>query len=105
MARAKKTAPTKAAILRELAREDLRARYAVRKVALFGSFATGNQTDRSDIDLLVDFADPTYDNFIGLIRELEKSFGRKVEVLTPVGLESIRVPSVARSIRRALVYG
>lgn len=36
---------------------------------------------------------------------IERLFGRKVEILTPEGLESIRVPSIAESIREALTYG
>jgi hypothetical protein len=78
--------------------------YAVRRVALFGSYAKGRQTGKSDIDLLVEFERPTYDNFLGLARDLERLFGRKVEILTPEGLGSIRVRSVAESIRKTLAY-
>ena len=79
-------------------------RYAVRRVALFGSYARGQQTGKSDIDLLVEFEHPTYDGFLGLSRELERLFGRKVEILTPEGLESIRVKGIAESIRKTLAY-
>jgi predicted nucleotidyltransferase len=41
---------------------------------------------------------------MGLIRDLEKLFGRRVDVLTPEGLNSIRVPSVGESIRKSLAY-
>jgi hypothetical protein len=77
-------------------------RYAVRKVALFGSYAKGTQTAQSDIDLLVEFGQPTYDNFLGLSRELEMLFGKKVEILTPDGLNSIRIKEIAADIRKAL---
>jgi hypothetical protein len=80
-------------------------KYAVRKVALFGSYAKGKQTKRSDIDLLVEFSRPTYDNFLGLTRELERLFGRNVQILTPDGLDSIRVKEIAEDIRKALAYG
>jgi hypothetical protein len=52
----------------------------------------------------VEFEKPTYDNFFNLIVYLEKLFGRKVEVLTPDGVDSIRVPEVAQSIRDSVVY-
>ena len=55
-------------------------------------------------DLLVEFEHPTYDGFLGLSRELERLFGRKVEILTPEGLESIRVKGIAESIRKTLAY-
>ena len=84
---------------------NLLERYAVRKIALFGSYAKGTQTVRSDIDLFVEFEQPTYDNFLGLSRELEKLFGKHVEILTPDGLNSIRVKEIAADIRKALAYG
>ena len=59
---------------------------------------------RADLDFLVDFERPTYDNFLGLSKDLERLFGRKVDILTPPGLESIRVKSIAQSIRKALAY-
>jgi uncharacterized protein len=92
-------------IVDELRRNsDLLAKHAVRKIALFGSYATGRQTDKSDIDFLVEFEQPTYDNFLGLSKDLERLFGRKVEILTPEGLGSIRVRSIAESIRKRLIY-
>jgi predicted nucleotidyltransferase len=56
------------------------------------------------VALLVEFESPTYDNFFDLIMCLEKLFGRKVEVLTPDGVDSIRVPEVAQSIRDSVIY-
>lgn len=105
MAPRTKIALTGEDILRRLRdNRDLLDRYTVRKIALFGSYAKGMQTERSDIDLLVEFDRPTFDNFIQLSRSLEKLFGRKVEILTPDGLESIRVRGIADSIRKALAY-
>ena len=78
--------------------------YAVKKIGLFGSYAKGRQNEKSDIDLLVEFTRPTYDNFLGLSRELEELFGRKVEILTPEGLESIRIKGIAEGIRKTLAY-
>ncbi len=96
---------SRSGILRKLRQSRrLLDRYSVRKIGLFGSFATGRQRAGSDIDFLVEFERPTYDNFIGLTRALEKIFGRKIEVLTPGGLDSIRVPAVADGIRETLAY-
>jgi uncharacterized protein len=79
-------------------------KYSVKRIGLFGSYAQGSPTQKSDIDFLVEFEHSTYDNFLGLIRELEKLFGRKVEVLTPDGVDSIRVDEVRQSIRDSVVY-
>ncbi len=79
-------------------------RYSVVRIGLFGSYAKGTAKPRSDIDLLVAFDDPTYDNFLGLSRALERLLGRKVEIITPEGLDSIRVRSISESIRQSLTY-
>ena len=106
MARHKELALTKQRIF-SILRENplLLERYSVRKIGLFGSLAAGRQTAKSDVDLLVEFEQPTYDNFLGLSRAIENLLGRKVEIVTPDGLAGIRVKEVAESIRKALAYG
>lgn len=42
--------------------------------------------------------------YYGLCISLEKLFKRKVEVLLPDAVDSIRVDEVARSIRESVVY-
>ena len=96
---------TKADILRTLREQAaMLKKHSVARIGLFGSFVRDEQQQDSDLDFLVEFERPTYDNFVGLIGDLEKIFGRKVEVLTPDAVESIRVPEVAESIRRSVVY-
>lgn len=50
--------------------------------ALFGSFARGEATDESDIDLLVRFSKPIGWAFYGIADELEYALGRKVDLAT-----------------------
>jgi predicted nucleotidyltransferase len=52
----------------------------VRELALFGSFARGEQTDRSDIDVYVEFDRKTFDNYMDLRRLLENLFQRKIDL-------------------------
>lgn len=59
------------------------ARYDVREAYLFGSFARGEQTPDSDIDLrLVCGKTMTFGTLYELSHELEKEFGRKVDIVT-----------------------
>lgn len=52
-------------------------------VRLFGSVARGEATADSDVDLLIDVTDKTTSWFpSGLILDLEKLLGRRVEVVT-----------------------
>ena len=79
-------------------------RYGVRRIGLFGSHASGRQSATSDVDLVVDFEKPSFENLMGLAEHLEGLLGKKVDVLTPQGIAGIRVKEVADSIKRSIVY-
>lgn len=72
-------------------REDILAiakKHGVTSIRLFGSVARGDSNEKSDIDLLIDVADPTPPWFPGgLVAELEKLTGRSVSVVEEVSLE------------------
>jgi predicted nucleotidyltransferase len=53
----------------------------VRLAALYGSAATGEDTERSDIDLLVALDRDSESAFAGLHRRLQDSFGRPVHLV------------------------
>ena len=78
---------------------DALMKYKVKRIGLFGSFAAGNQRKRSDIDFLVEFQEPTFDNFMGLSSRLERLFGRKIDLITPVGLSVHIRPFVEKELR------
>ncbi len=82
----------------------LREKYGVKRIGLFGSFARGEGEPASDIDLLVVFDHPIGLEVMALTDELEALLGRKVEILTPVGLENIRVDEIREDIQREVVY-
>jgi hypothetical protein len=61
--------------------------FAVKSLAVFGSVARGEATDRSDIDLLVEFNQPIgLFEFIRLKYFLENLIGSKVDLVTPDAL-------------------
>ena len=82
----------------------LAAEYGVKRIGLFGSFASKTADDESDIDLLVEFHEPIGLRFMELVDYLETLLGRKVDVLTPAGLQGIRVKRVAKNINESIVY-
>lgn len=84
-------------------KEELK-KYKVKKIGLFGSFVRGTQTAKSDIDFFVEFEEPIFENFIGLSNFLEKIFKRKVDILTPAGIESIRLKHIKQEIKRSIYY-
>ncbi|MFA4924867.1 MAG: nucleotidyltransferase family protein [Ignavibacteriaceae bacterium] len=78
---------------------ELLKKYSVIRIGLFGSFSRNESTKRSDIDLLVEFEDKSFDNFIDLAFELENIFGRKVDLLTKKGISPYIFPLVQNEIR------
>jgi len=61
--------------------------FGVRSIALFGSFARGEERRNSDIDILVEFNRPVgLFEFARLKLYLEKLLGRKVDLVTPEAL-------------------
>jgi hypothetical protein len=75
----------KRSIIERLRRERTAlAALGVLEIGLFGSFARGEQTPESDVDLLVEFTPQqhTFDSFMDLSFFLEALLGRKVELLT-----------------------
>ena len=73
--------------------------FKVKKIGLFGSFARGEQKKNSDIDFLVEFYEPTFDNFIDLLFSLEDLFGRKVELITDGSLSPYLQPFVEKEVK------
>ena len=78
--------------------------FGVRKIGLFGSFAKGLSSDSSDIDLVVEFESPIGLRFMELADYLESLFGRRVDILTPTGIQAIRQKTIAKSISESIVY-
>ncbi|HEY2154239.1 MAG TPA: nucleotidyltransferase family protein [Isosphaeraceae bacterium] len=63
---------------------ELRHKFGVKTLAVFGSIARGDAHEGSDVDVLVSFeGEATFDNFMGLKLELEDVLGRRVDLLTP----------------------
>ena len=85
-------------------KKNILERDTVKKIGLFGSFTKDKQNKNSDIDLIVEFGNPDLDNFMNLVDYLENLFGRKVEVLTPIGVDTIRIKEVAEDIKRSVIY-
>ncbi len=83
---------------------ELASRYGVKRLALFGSFVRGEQSGASDVDIVVELKRPLGFEFVDLAERLERAAGRRVDVLTPAGLRSIRVPTVRKRIEEGLVY-
>lgn len=83
---------------------DLRAKYGVKRAALYSSFARGEGQDSSDVDLLVELE---HLRFVALANEVENLLGRRIDLAT---LETFyrarsepRKQHIAQNIERDLV--
>ena len=65
-------------------REDVRS-FGVERLELIGSFASGEASEGSDVDFLVEFGEGRggYDDFTGLRDLLEDLLGREVDLVKP----------------------
>lgn len=79
------------------------ARFHVRSLSVFGSVARNEATPGSDIDLLVEFAEPVgLFEFVRLRRFLESTLGAPVDLATSSALrEEMRSRILAEAIRAA----
>jgi len=70
----------------------------VKKIGLFGSVLRGDNTNESDVDLIVEFDEgkKNYDNFIELAFLLESVLQRKVELFTIEALSPYMKPRILK---------
>ncbi len=62
-------------------RTGLRTESNVRLALLFGSTATGTDAPDSDVDVLVDLRDPSFERVLDLVTKLSQIVGRPVELV------------------------
>ena len=78
-------------------------KFGIRGVGLFGSYARNEQSDKSDIDILIDFEPEkeNFDNYMAVYDLFENIFiNEKVEIVTKNGLS----PYIGPKILNEVVY-
>jgi predicted nucleotidyltransferase len=81
---------------------DLCRRYRVRELSVFGSAARGEMRPDSDVDLLVEFqpdAEIDLVDYAGLMLDLSRLLGRKVDLVSKKGLKPLIRASVLSEAR------
>jgi predicted nucleotidyltransferase len=63
-------------------------KYGVKNLRVFGSVARGEDDEKSDVDLLVEFPEgTTYIGYFTFVHELEKILLCKVDIVSQIGLK------------------
>ena len=85
--------------------QSILSRYGVEQIGLFGSYVRNEQSDASDIDLLVEFSrgKKSLHNLVSLADDLEKLFGKRVEIVTKESLSPYIGPHILREVQYASV--
>ena len=79
----------------------LRERYKVRELGVFGSYVWQEQTEASDVDVLVEFSEtPSLLKFVNLENYLSDNLGGKVDLVHKTGLK----PRIGDRILAEVVY-
>ena len=82
-------------------KKELKERYKVKSIAIFGSYARGKQTEKSDIDIMIEFYEPIGLKIVDLKDYLESILNVKVDLITK---NSIQNPYIKKSIEEDLIY-
>lgn len=76
------------------------SRYPLKSMAVFGSYARNEQSDISDVDILVEFNDRIGIRFIDLAEEIETLLETKVDLISRNAVK----PRYFKSIESDLKY-
>jgi uncharacterized protein len=77
--------------------------FGIKDIGLFGSYVRGDQSDKSDIDILIDFEPEmeNFDNYMAVYDLFESLFqNEKVEIVTKNGLS----PYIGSKILNEVMY-
>ncbi|MCU0630829.1 MAG: nucleotidyltransferase family protein [Methanoregulaceae archaeon] len=82
-------------------KDEVAKEYSVKRIGVFGSVARDEQTDRSDIDLLVEFSKPVgFVHFMQLEEFLSERLGNHVDLVTPDSLK----PVIRQDVLSEVIY-
>ena len=79
---------------------ELARRFSVRRIGVFGSVARGSASPASDVDILVELTEPTFDHYMDLKFYLEAMLGRPVDLV----LHDAIKPRLKPIIEQEVVY-
>jgi predicted nucleotidyltransferase len=79
---------------------ELENRFKVRRLALFGSYARGDQKSDSDVDILVDIDPSVGLEFVTLAEQIEQLLGLPVELVSRRAIK----PNKLKHIEQDLIY-
>jgi predicted nucleotidyltransferase len=77
---------------------ELASKYTVKKIGVFGSFARGDEKAESDVDILVELVEPTFDHYMDLKFRLEEVLQRPVDLVLEDNIKKRLKPIIEREV-------
>jgi predicted nucleotidyltransferase len=77
------------------------SKYGIQNIGLYGSYVREEQSEKSDIDILIDFKPEkeSFDNYMAVCDLFEKLFNNeKVEIVTKNGLSPYIGPGILKEV-------
>ncbi len=75
-------------------------KHGVKKVAIFGSYARGEEKPKSDIDILVEFSErKSLLDIVGIEQELSDALGMKVDLLTEKSISPYLIGRIKKEMK------
>lgn len=81
----------------------LKKRYGVEAIGIFGSYTRGEQTKKSDADILVVFSEDAHVGFFKFL-ELEELLTQKLEVKVELVTKNALKPRMKEQILKETIY-
>lgn len=78
--------------------KEIREKYKVKKIGVFGSYVRGDQEETSDIDVLVEFEKPIGWEFFDIKEFLEEILGKDVDLVTVGALKPLLKDKVLKEV-------
>ncbi|MEI6315041.1 MAG: nucleotidyltransferase family protein [Syntrophus sp. (in: bacteria)] len=82
-------------------KEEMEAQFSVRRIGLFGSVLRGSALGVNDVDVLVELAHPTFDNYMDLKFFLEDHLGCPVDLVLADSLKPRIKPIITSEVAYA----
>jgi predicted nucleotidyltransferase len=77
---------------------EIKEKFGVSKIGLFGSSAREEQVESSDIDILGEFEEPSFDHLMELSFFLEERLGKPVDLVTTNGISPYIEPAIRKEV-------
>ncbi len=82
-------------------KQELKKRFKLKKIGIFGSYVKDEQGKRSDVDILVEFKEPvSLLEFVAIERHLSELIGKKVDLV----MKSALKPRIGKHILKEVMY-